>query len=68
MQLAVIVNELHIARLKLHGQMQVRIIGKRIKQIKCFDMGVRQARRINKPLRAFDILALLKHRKAPRVP
>ena len=67
-QLAVIIDELHIAGLKLHRHMEIRIVGQRIKQIKRFYMFVCQTRCVVEPLGAFDVLALIEYGQLARVP
>lgn len=58
MQQGMIVNELHVARLKPHAEMQRGIICERVKEIERLDVSRRQSRRIGKALRTIDILAL----------
>ena len=62
MKQSVIVNKLHVTRLKLHSKMEVGVIRDRIEQIERLDVSWCQSRRIGKALRTINILALIETR------
>ena len=68
MQLRMVVDELHVARLKPHSQMQIRIISQCIEHVQRRHMFQRQAHGIVKPLGAINILALIENRKLVCMP
>src|SRR3954462_1882685 len=68
MQQGMIVNELHVARLKPHAKMQSGAVCERVKEIERLDVSRRQSRRNGKPLRTIDILALIEPGQEPRMP
>src|SRR5581483_8223021 len=68
MQQSVVVNKLHVTRLKLHTKMEAGIICEFIEQIERLDVSLCQSRRIGKTLGAIDILALIETGEESRVP
>ncbi len=68
MQQRVIVNELHVTRLKLHAKMKMFVVSQGIEQIERLDISRRQSQRIGKALRAVDVLALIEAREEALVP
>src|SRR3954469_10483476 len=68
MQQGMIVDELHITRLKPHAEMQSGIICERVEEIERLDVSRSQSRRVGKALRAIDILALIEPGQEPRIP
>src|SRR6266404_1880387 len=64
----VIVNDLNIARLKLHVQMKIGVIRQGIKKIKRLDLYRGQPGDVCKPTRRFNVLPLINRRQESLVP
>ncbi len=62
-QQRVVVNELHVAGLQRHREMQRRVVAQRVEQVQRFDLQLARGRRIGEALRRIDVLALVDRRQ-----
>src|SRR5262249_61539709 len=64
----VVVDQLYVARTKLHLYIQRRVVGQRVEHIQRLDLSGGESRNIRRPARRFDVLPLIDRREQSLMP